>query len=844
MSELDAKRSNGERAARWHEQSIPLRSEGVRPPSDELDAVQLWGSLAEGRSVIFKVATFGFLVVTVITLASTMQFKAHGSLYLGELDGGPTTQEANNEINLSNADRSDLTSETEILQSDLLVKRAILESGLSATVSPTGWRKPRYVQWLLAFRNPKLLDVAAPTLAAVNAKLADTSRSPQSFRAVFTSDTQYELWTRPSWLLRYFFRESPERLGTGALGAPASPSGVELTLTRGTTGGPRAGDSYDIQVAPLEDVVKHVAKYLTVSFAKTPGTGAASGVVSLELTDPSPHLAATFLRQLIHAYLETRQSWKTEDATAAEEFVSNQLGVIRESLDKTEKKLADYRTNTKSVVLDDEARAMIEQIGKYEEQRVAARLEVASFADMKRALKDPKAHMEAFLMGEGTDTVLQNLAATLSKTRDDLSNLEERFNPAAPELRQQHAQVDSQLEMIRNYVSNRLSRAQQNLGTLSRVVSENEEKLKSVPGAELGLAQLARESEVYSKIYSYLLERQQQMAIIKASRVSKNRVLDAPEESYVEDSPNLLIRLASVVAIAFAGAALVLLRRAFSGTLQSEADVVSTVGPATVLASVPRRPKIGGRGGLGTATGGLTSGFAEAFRMLRTSLYYAGGPPGHPGKVMLVTSPSPGDGKTTVVFGLAPALAADRKTVLMIDADLHKPSHHTLIQQPQAPGFSDVLAGRLSWTDVLRTHTDGVYCITAGVAASSDLLLYPQLAAALHEMRAHFDVILLDTPSFPLVSDPLILCPHADSVLSVLRLKKTTRRLAAAHVDRLEPIAASHGVVINDAGVSASYGLALLPVKDGASGRGSAPPMGNPVGHTDFLTAGSKPHSG
>ena len=846
MSELDADNGSQERTAGLRDRSAPLRSGFPRPPGEEMDAVQLWSSLQEGRGVIFKIAAVGLAAVIVVTLAATMQFKSHGSLYLGELDGGASAAEAagNAEINLSNGDRSDLTSETEILQSDLLVKRAVLESGLNVTLAPIGWRTPRYLQWLLAFRNPKLLDVAVPTLVASNAKLADTYHSPERYRATFITDTQYELWTHPSWLIRTLFRRSPERVGNGTLGVPATLEGIELTLGAGTAGRPHTGDSFDVQVTPLEDELNHVAKYLTVAFAKAPGAGAASGVVSLEFTDPSPRLAATFLRQLVQAYLQTRQSWKTEDATAAEQFISNQLGTIRESLDKTEKKLADYRTNTKAVVLDDAARAMVEQIGKYEEQRVAARLDVATFADMKRALKDPNAHLEAFLMGEGTDTVLQNLATTLSKARDDLSSLEDRFNSASPELRQQHTQVDTQLEMIRNYVANRLTRAQQNLETLNHVVGENEERLKTVPGAQLGLAQLARESEVYSKIYSYLLERQQQMAIVKASRVSKNRVLDAPVESYLEDSPNLLIRLAISVAIAFAGVAFVLLRRTFSGALQSEADVMSTLGPVTVLASVPRRPKSSGRSGIG-AFGGLTSGFAEAFRMLRTNLYFAERrTPESEGSVILVTSPSPGDGKTTVVFGLAAALAADRKTVLMIDVDLHKPSHHTHIHQPQAPGFSEVLTGRYNWADVVRKHSDGVYCITAGVPSSSDLLLNPHLSATLSDMRSHFDFVLLDSPSFPLVSDPLILTPYVDCVLSVLRLKRTARKLAVTHVERLESQAASHGFVVNDAGPSAAYGMALVLIKDGASGRGPAPPMSHPVRQPDFLAAGSKPNSG
>jgi tyrosine-protein kinase Etk/Wzc len=830
MSEMHTLHTNEERAARWRETARPNGA------GEELDAVQLLASVKEGRGFILNVAMLGFALVAAWTLASAMQFKAHGSLYLGELDGGRAATEAANELSLSSAERSDLTSETEILKSDLLVKRAVLESGLNVAIAPTGWQQPKYLEWLLAMRNPKLLDAAVPTISVVNAKLADSERSTRKYRAVFKTDTEYELWTVPKLVSRLLFHETPEHLGKGTLGVPASLGGAELTLGSGRTGAPHAGDSFEIKITPLDEVLDRVNRSLTLTFAKVPGAASPSGVVSLEMADTSPHRGALFLQQLIQAYLETRQSWKTEDATAGESFVSNQLATIRESLDRTEKKLADYRTNTKAVVLNDEARAMIEQIGKYEEQRISARLDVAAFTQMKSALKDGNAHMEAFLMGENSDSVLQNLATTLTKSREELAALEERFNPAAPELKQARAQVDTQLGVIRNYVTNRLNRAQQNLSTLSGVVHESEEKLRTVPGAELGLAQLARESDVYSKIYSYLLERQQQMAIIKASRVSKNRVLDTPEASYVEDSPNLLVRGAILVVIAFAAAAFVLLRRTFSGAFQTEADVLHTLGAVPILASVPRRPKPRRRSRL---LGGLTSGFAEAFRLLRTNLYLVERPaPGH-GKVVLVTSPSPGDGKTTVVFGLAESLAADKKSVLLLDTDLHKPSHHALIGSPQSPGLSEVLMGKQAWTAAIHTLASGVHCITAGVSTSSELLVNAQFSEVLREMRARYDFVLLDTPSFPLVSDPVILTPHADCVISVLRLKQTARRLALVHVDGLATRAQTHAIVVNDAGASASYGMALVPV--GGTGRGSTPPMtANPVREHSFFTASTK----
>ena len=81
-------------------------------------------------------------------------------------------------------------------------------------------------------------------------------------------------------------------------------------------------------------------------------------------------------------YLERRQSWKTEEATHAETFVAGQVRGMKDALDDAERKLADYKKGSNVVVLSDEAKGLIEQLGKYEEQRVAARLKVAAFGQV------------------------------------------------------------------------------------------------------------------------------------------------------------------------------------------------------------------------------------------------------------------------------------------------------------------------------------------------------------------------------------------------------------------------------------------------------------------------------
>ncbi|HEX6245909.1 MAG TPA: hypothetical protein VFZ61_33520, partial [Polyangiales bacterium] len=374
---------------------------------------------------------------------------------------------------------------------------------------------PRFWEWLLSRRDPKLLRGAAREVVVVDAALPEDAPEGQGFLVRFRTSRDYDV------------EVEGELIAKGTLEQPLITQYGKFTLRAGSHGTPSPGSSYELGIAPLEDVVDGALSALSVTIPKVgSGSNELVKVVTLEYPDASPARAAAFLKQLMETYLSRRQAWKTENASAAETFVVSQLQGMRESLDDTERKLANYRSNTRVVVLDNEAKALIEQVGKYEEQRVAARLQVAALSDIKRVLKQPNPPVEAYLLGEAHDTVLEGLGRSLSEARKQLTDLEGRFHEAAPDVRNQKAQIEAQLDSIRNYVTTRLARSQENLGALNSVIGQFEDKLRTVPGAELGLAQLARDSDVYRKLYTNLLERKQQAGILKASTVSKNRILD------------------------------------------------------------------------------------------------------------------------------------------------------------------------------------------------------------------------------------------------------------------------------------------------------------------------------
>ncbi len=770
---------------------------------DRLELGEIWQLARQNRRLIIGSVVLMLSVVSAATLASRMSFRTRGSLYLGELqERAPARLPTPGQWDFMGGESGDVGTEIEILRSQDLIRRAVLESGLNVAVAPAGVRPLRYWRWRLSGRDSRWLDAGAAQLAVSNAAVTE-SDGVDEYRFRMLAGDAYEIW------------RGGEPLGTGGLGREFRAGGLTLKIDPGSAGAPPVGAIYTLSVSPVDRVVDQVTKALTISVPKVTAPGDAVKVVALEFVDSSPLRAARFVDALMRVYLDRRQSWKTEEATRAESFVAGQVRGMKEALDDAERKLADYKKGSNVVGLSDESKGMVEQLGKYEEQRMAAQLKVAAFGQVQDLLKQEHPPIEQYLVGETDDPVLVGLSNNLAIAQQELRKIEERFTADAPAAREQQAQVDGQLKMVKDYVLGRSMRAQHQLDSLGQMIAQFEKKLRTVPNAELDLAQLTRSAEVLSKMYSFLLERQQQAGVTKASTMSRNRVLDAALVPYREDSPVLGIRLVAAALLGLlAGALVVLVRRLLAPTFQSERELVRQLADqpggraASVLAVVPQTREAA------PSAFAPSTAFAEAFRHLRTNLYLASSD--QPSQVLLVSSASPGDGKTVCARALAAALAADGKHVVLIAADMRRHAREAGMNDSGGRGLSDVLAGRCHWSEVLRTMSDDVTksptqagttfeAIPAGAPAAgpAELLSGPYFGQLLNDLRASYDFIVIDSPPFPLVVDALVISAHADWVLTILRIGNSLRDAAGVHLQRFGLVNARHGVIVN--GVPAPF---------------------------------------
>ena len=190
---------------------------------------------------------------------------------------------------------------------------------------------------------------------------------------------------------------------------------------------------------------------------------------------------------------------------------------------------------------------------------------------------------------------------------------------------------------------------------------------------------------------------------------------------------------------------------------------------------------------------------SEAYKTIRTNLEFLRR--GHKAEVILVTSPGAGDGKSTTASNLAISLAHAGRKVLLVDADLRRPTLHAIFATGRDRGLPHVLKDILPLHRAVRpTLVENLDLLTAGpeVSNPAELLASPHLASALKEMRQAYDVVIVDSSPLLAVADPSILAQAADGILLVVRTTATRRQDVERTVELLRALGAPVlGAVIN-----------------------------------------------
>ena len=209
---------------------------------------------------------------------------------------------------------------------------------------------------------------------------------------------------------------------------------------------------------------------------------------------------------------------------------------------------------------------------------------------------------------------------------------------------------------------------------------------------------------------------------------------------------------------------------------------------------------------------------AEAYRAIRTAVYFSAQAEGM--RVLQVTSPNPGDGKTTTAANLALSMAEAGKKILLVDADFRRPQVHEIMGIDNSVGLKGAIEGEVEIGDATRySGMSNLWLMTSGgrPANPAELLTSARFKDLLDVVREQYDMVIVDTPPVLAVTDACAVAPRVDAVVMVLRLTANSRATATHAMDALTSIGAHVlGVIVNGV-VSTTTPYGYNKTRDGQS---------------------------
>ncbi|MFL1481955.1 polysaccharide biosynthesis tyrosine autokinase [Pseudomonas grimontii] len=327
------------------------------------------------------------------------------------------------------------------------------------------------------------------------------------------------------------------------------------------------------------------------------------------------------------------------------------------------------------------------------------------------------------------------------------------------------------------------------IGELTEKQKMLERKVTSLPATQQELLSLTRDVEVGTEVYTQLLNKSQELDVMRAGTVGNVRLIDAADVNLQKPvkPKKFLIVLGATLFGGFFAVALVLFRKALNKGLENP-DAIEQLG-LPVYASVPysvlqesEEAKTHRGQGLYKAAALLalshpTDLAIEALRSLRTSLHFA--MLEAPNNRLMISGPSPQAGKTFVSANLAAVIAQSGQRVLLIDVDMRKGYLHKVLGTPAENGLSDLLVKRCDLiTAIHKTDIENFDIIGRGQIPPnpSELLMHVNFSDFLDQVSALYDLVILDTPPLLAVTDAAIVGRQAGTSLIVTRFGMSPAR--------------------------------------------------------------------
>lgn len=580
-------------------------------------------------------------------------------------------------------------------------------------------------------------------------------------------------------------------------------------------------------------------------------------VLKVSYSSNNAEEAALIANSIIDVYQKRDQEWANGEMRYLKQFLSEQLKVKENELNKIEQDLKEFQEKEHIYGLDDNSNLLLNQLTSLESDYYNTEAKKNILLERKKYFSNQLNENEKVFTSRVTNTLdaqLYSIRQELSSLQADYISTKSREGESHPAVIDLDKKINSLKEILnkktKSYIKQGISVANpieyrqalmdsvinidiyisgytSKLQEMKNLVNKYEKNLSLLPEKYLQFSRFQRDKVILDETYTLMKQKLEESKINEASQLGKIRIVDLakPDLKPVSPSKKLVLILSFIFGILL-GLGFIFAKEFLDSTIKSIEElerrglsILAIIPSIGVISDKRKNKKKGykiGNKSLNIERRLLThedpkSPISEAYRTLRTSLTYVDN---SDCKIFLVSSPGPGEGKTTTVANLAITYANMGKKTLLIDADLRKPVLHKMFKRDEALtniGLSNILTDNQKNIDDIfyGSGIDNLSIISSGAIPPnpSELLSSENMNLFLEKIKSKFDIILFDTPPLIAVTDAFIVAKHIDKFLLVVRASVTQKGALERSLTNMSNMDQQiHGAIFNGVDDSSTYG--------------------------------------
>jgi len=547
-----------------------------------------------------------------------------------------------------------------------------------------------------------------------------------------------------------------------------------------------------------------------------------TSLVEVSVEDRDPWRAAQLANEIAYAYRDLNIEYRRAVLAEANAELQKMVEKYRQQKEEADSKVLEFERQhavgsftVMKQALEDRVKMLLQRQGELLLKKSDLEARRKRVRDLEK-VEDPfSLPLEQIL----TSSLIISLKEQVLKLRNEKVALLTTLGEKHPKLQAIEEQLRLAQDFLRREITAFLKQVEGDykevmdaLAQVNSLMQEAESELVKMARLDLEYNSLLERKKSADEVYRLVSNRFTETSLSEQVETNNVRLLELarPPDRPVRPDFVLSVGLGGVLGL-FLGVALAFLVELLDNTVKSREEVEAALGSVClgVIPSIPGGDKSSKKPRIEDAyvverdfyvAKNPKSTIAEALNTLRTNLVFAS--PSKKIESIVISSPNPFEGKSTVAVALGLTMARFGARTLLVEADLRRPRLHKTFQCSAEEGVSTVLVGKISVDSaILTTSFENLYLLPCGPVPPnpSDLLVTERAKEVFLSLKERFDIVIIDTPPLIPVSDARILARYADGILLVVKLGSTTREsLVQASREVLSVDGRILGAVLND----------------------------------------------